>query len=106
MSQSGSGRCVSMRSTHLQLLSFGVALLVLATLISPSGAFGATYSFTPVADGSTRSDASTTSYGTASRNYVRSSSSQIRNTYMRFNVAFHGDPRLRRVLARIAQSAH
>lgn len=26
--------------------------------------------------------------------------------YMRFNVAFHGDPRLRRVLGRIAQSAH
>jgi DNA-binding transcriptional MocR family regulator len=27
------------------------------------------------------------------------------SAYMRFNVAFHGDPRLRRVLARIAQSA-
>jgi DNA-binding transcriptional MocR family regulator len=25
--------------------------------------------------------------------------------YMRFNVAFHGDPRLRQVLTRIAQSA-
>ena len=62
-------------------------LLVTASLTLPAAAEAATYTFTPVADGYTRSDAASTGYGTVNRISDRDSTKQQRISYLRFNVA-------------------
>ena len=90
MSQSGCGRvhaAVWPRHRPLQLLLLSVVLsAVLATLSPPLAAHAATYTFTPVADAYTRSDAAATNFGVSRAVSARTSASQTRHAYLRFNV--------------------
>ncbi len=91
MTQQGRGRphalaCAPMRPTQLLPVRLAFCALLLA-LVLPATSHAATYTFTPVADGYTRSDAATNSYGSSSRISDRDATTQTRISYLRFNVA-------------------
>ena len=91
MTYRGCGRLRAHASiTSRSTFSLPIRLALCALLLSlalPATSRAATYTFTAVADGYTRSDAATASYGTTSRISDRNATAQRRISYLRFNVA-------------------
>ena len=91
MTYRGCGRqrahsCITSRPTLSLPIRIALAALLLSLALPATGR-AATYTFTAVADGYTRSDSASTSYGTSSRISDRNANTQRRISYLRFNVA-------------------